>query len=156
VKDITEFLVELPFEEGLGRLERRVTYQDSCHLAHAQRITAAPRRLLRAIPGLEFVEMESADRCCGSAGIYNVTQREMSSRLLADKMQTVAATGASEVVTANPGCMLQLQAGLRLHGLKAEVAHVVEVVDEAYAAGESTPAATKDAPPLPLAEGKSA
>ena len=156
VKDITEFLVELPFEAGLGRVERRVTYQDSCHLAHAQRITAAPRRLLRAIPGLEFVEMESADRCCGSAGIYNVTQREMSSRLLADKMRTVAATGASEVVTANPGCMLQLEAGLRLHGLKGTVAHVVEVVDEAYAAGKTTPAATKDAPPLPPAEGKSA
>jgi Fe-S oxidoreductase len=141
VKDITEFLVELPFEAGLGRLERRVTYQDSCHLAHAQRITAAPRQLLGAIPGLELVEMENADRCCGSAGIYNVTHREMSSRLLADKMRAVAATGASVVATANPGCMLQLEAGLRLHGLKGTVAHVVEVVDEAYAAGDSGRAA---------------
>ena len=151
VKDITEFLVELPFKEGLGRLERRVTYQDSCHLAHAQRITAAPRQLLRAIPGLELVEMENADRCCGSAGIYNVTQRAMSSRLLADKMRAVAATEASAVVTANPGCMLQVEAGLRLHGLQGTVAHVVEVLDEAYAAGKTAPAATEGAAP-PAAE----
>ena len=135
VKDVTEFLVTLPFQKGLGRLERRVTYQDSCHLAHGQRITSAPRQILGAVPGLELVEMENADRCCGSAGIYNVTQREMSMRLLADKMSAVAATGASQVVTANPGCMLQLQAGLRLHGLGGTVAHVVEVLDEAYAAG---------------------
>jgi glycolate oxidase iron-sulfur subunit len=147
VKDITEFLVELPFQEGLGRLERRVTYQDSCHLAHAQRITAPPRQILGAIPGLELVEMENADRCCGSAGIYNVTQREMSSRILADKMRAVAATGASLVVTANPGCMLQLEAGLRLHGLQGTVAHVVEVLDEAYAAGKTAPAATQGAAP---------
>jgi Fe-S oxidoreductase len=151
VKDITEFLAELPFEEGLGRLERRVTYQDSCHLAHAQRITAAPRRLLKAIPGLELVEMENADRCCGSAGIYNVTHREMSSRLLADKMKAVAATGASAVVTANPGCMLQLQAGLRLHGPQGTVAHVVEVLDEAYAAGKTAPAEAEGAAPPPAA-----
>jgi len=149
VKDITEFLVELPFEEGLGRLERRVTYQDSCHLAHAQRITAPPRRLLKAVPGLELVEMENSDRCCGSAGIYNVTQREMSSRLLADKMKAVAATGASTVVTANPGCMLQVEAGLRLHRLQGTVAHVVDVLDEAYAAGKTAPAAAKGAAPPP-------
>ena len=156
VKDITEFLVDLPFEEGLGRLERRVTYQDSCHLAHAQRITAPPRQLLRAIPGLELVEMENADRCCGSAGIYNVTHREMSSRLLADKMRAVAATEASVVATANPGCMLQLEAGLRLHGLKGTVAHVVEVLDEAYAAGKTAPAATEGAAPPSTSERESA
>jgi glycolate oxidase iron-sulfur subunit len=156
VKDITEFLVDLPFEEGLGRLERRVTYQDSCHLAHAQRITAPPRRLLRAIPGLELVEMENADRCCGSAGIYNVTHREMSSRLLADKMRAVAATEASVVATANPGCMLQLEAGLRLHGLKGTVAHVVEVLDEAYAAGKTAPAAKEGAAPPSTSERESA
>jgi Fe-S oxidoreductase len=153
VKDVSEFLAELPFEQGLGRLERRVTYQDSCHLAHGQRITAAPRQLLRAVPGLELVEMENADRCCGSAGIYNVTQREMSSRLLADKMAAVAATGASVVVTANPGCMLQLEAGLRLHGLEGTVAHVVEVLDEAYAAGSAPRAAVEGAAP-PARPGK--
>jgi glycolate oxidase iron-sulfur subunit len=145
VKDITEFLVDLPYQEGLGRLERRVTYQDSCHLAHAQGITAAPRQLLGAIPGLELVEMENADRCCGSAGIYNVTQREMSSRLLAEKMRAVAATEASVIATANPGCMLQLEAGLRQHGVPGTVAHVVEVLDEAYAAGSTTPVGAKAA-----------
>jgi len=155
VKDITEFLVDLPFEEGLGRLERRVTYQDSCHLAHAQGITAPPRQLLRAIPGLELVEMENADRCCGSAGIYNVTHREMSSRLLADKMRAVAATEASVVATTNPGCMLQLEAGLRLHGLKGTVAHVVEVLDEAYAAGKTAPAAKEGATPPSTSERES-
>jgi glycolate oxidase iron-sulfur subunit len=149
VKDVNEFLAELPFQEGLGRLERRVTYQDSCHLAHAQRITAAPRQLLKAIPGLELVEMQNADRCCGSAGIYNLTQREMSLRLLSDKMKAVAATGASAIVTANPGCMLQLEAGLRLHGMQGTVSHVVEVLDEAYAARKATPAAVEGltAPP---------
>jgi glycolate oxidase iron-sulfur subunit len=156
VKDVTEFLVDLPFEEGLGRLERRVTYQDSCHLAHAQQITAPPRQLLRAIPGLELVEMENADRCCGSAGIYNITHREMSSRLLADKMRAVAATEASVVATANPGCMLQLEAGLRLHGVKGTVAHVVEVLDEAYAAGKTASTATEGAAPPSAAERESA
>jgi glycolate oxidase iron-sulfur subunit len=151
VKDITEFLVQLPFQQGLGRLERRITYQDSCHLAHAQRVTAAPRLLLAAIPGLELVEMENADRCCGSAGIYNITQREMSMRLLADKMRAVAATGSSVVVTANPGCMLQLEAGLRLHGLEGTVAHVIEVLDEAYAASKAEPMAGEGAtPPLEI------
>jgi glycolate oxidase iron-sulfur subunit len=148
VKDISEFLVELPFQQALGRLERRVTYQDSCHLAHAQRITAAPRQLLKAIPGLELVEMQNADRCCGSAGIYNVTQREMSLRLLSDKMETIAATGASAIVTANPGCMLQLEVGLRLHRLQGTVSHVVEVLDEAYAAGKAAPLVSEGiAPP---------
>jgi len=151
VKDVTEFVAELPFRQGLGRLERRVTYQDSCHLAHGQRITAAPRQILGAVPGLELVEMENADRCCASAGIYNVTQREMSMRLLADKMRAVAATGASQVVTANPGCMLQLEAGLRLHGLEGTVAHVVEVLDEAYTAGDAGRAAVEAA--FPPAEG---
>lgn len=147
VKDVTEFVVDLPFQEGLGPLDRRVTYQDSCHLAHAQRITAAPRRLLKAIPGLALVEMENADRCCGSAGIYNLTQREMSQRLLAEKMRAVAATGASAIVTANPGCMLQLEAGLRLHGMQGAVAHVIEVLDQSYAAAKARPWATEETSP---------
>ena len=156
VRDVTEFLVELPFQQGLGRLERRVTYQDSCHLAHGQRITGAPRQLLGAVPGLELIEMENADRCCGSAGIYNVTQREMSSRLLADKMRAVVATGASMVVTANPGCMLQLEAGLRQHGLEGTVTHVVEVIDEAYAAGSAARGPAEGTAPLPRPEKESA
>ncbi|MBI1885876.1 MAG: 4Fe-4S dicluster domain-containing protein [Chloroflexi bacterium] len=132
VKDITEFLAELPLAAPQGRLEAEVTYQDSCHLAHAQRVTKPPRALLAAVPGLRLVEMEHADRCCGSAGVYNLTNREMSLRLLDDKMRDIGATGAAVIATANPGCMLQLEAGLRRHRLPGRVVHVVELLDEAY------------------------
>ncbi len=134
VKDVTEFLVELPFEPPKGPLPCRVTYQDSCHLVHAQKVRSAPREILRAIPGLELVELEAPDRCCGSAGVYSFTQREMSLRLLDDKMRDVASTGAAVIATANPGCIMQLEAGLRRHGLSGRVVHVVELLDEAYRA----------------------
>jgi len=132
VKDIHEFLVELPFAPPSGRLEADVTYQDSCHLAHAQRISQAPRQVLASIPGLRLVEMEHADRCCGSAGVYSLAHREMSLRLLDDRMREVAATGAGIIASANPGCLMQLEAGLRRHRLAGRVAHVVELLDEAY------------------------
>ncbi len=135
VKDVTEFVAGLPFAHDLGRIDARVTYQDSCHLAHAQRIKDAPRAILRAIPGLQLVELPHADLCCGSAGIYNIVQPEMSMRLLDDKMAEVAATGADVVATANPGCMLQLDAGLRRANLPGRVAHVIELLDAAYEAG---------------------
>jgi glycolate oxidase iron-sulfur subunit len=136
VRDITEYLVELPFKDGLGPLPQRVTYQDPCHLAHAQGITRPPRDILAAIPELELVEMEEADRCCGSGGIYSVVQREMSAQLLENKMRAVAATGAGVIATANPGCAMQLEAGLRRHGLEGRVVHVVELLDQAYQATE--------------------
>ncbi len=139
VRDVSEFLLALPFERPTGRVEARVTYQDSCHLVHAQRIRSAPRELLNAIPGLELVEMEASDRCCGSAGIYNVTQPEMSRRLLEDKMDDALSTGCDVIATANPGCMLQLEAGVRLRGGGQRVVHLVELLDEAYRA-ESPPA----------------
>ena len=132
VKDVTELLAELPFERPSGRVEADVTYQDSCHLAHAQRITSAPRELLAAIPGLRLVEMAQPDRCCGSAGIYSLAHREMSLDLLDGKMEEIAATGATIIATANPGCMAQLEAGLRRHRLPGRVVHVVELLDEAY------------------------
>ena len=143
VRDVTEFLTELPFEPPRGAVRQRVTYQDSCHLVHAQQVRSAPRELLRAIPGLELVEMASPDRCCGSAGIYSLAQRGMSLRLLDDKMRDVAAAfqaepdgsaGTTVIATANPGCMLQLEAGLRRHGLPGRVVHIVELLDEAYEA----------------------
>ena len=134
VKDVTELLAELGFEAPAGRVEARVTYQDSCHLVHAQRIREAPRQLLRAIPGLELVEMDAPDRCCGSAGIYNLTQTEMSRRLLDDKMDDVLATGCDVIATANPGCMLQLQLGTKLRRTSQPVLHVVELLDQAYRA----------------------
>jgi len=132
VKDVTELLAELPLEAPTGRVKADVTFQDPCHLAHAQRITGAPRELLRAIPGLRLVEMAQPDRCCGSAGVYSLTHREMSLDLLDGKMREIAATGASVIATANPGCMAQLEAGLRRHRLPGRVVHVVELLDEAY------------------------
>ena len=133
--DVTEFLAALPLDPPKAPkaiMLARATYQDSCHLAHAQRITRAPRDILAAIPGLELVEMEGASQCCGAAGIYSITQRELSTRILDAKMQSVAATGAETLVTANPGCMIQLETGLRRAGMPGRVCHVVDILDEAY------------------------
>ena len=135
VRDVSEFLAELPFEPPSGAVDAVVTYQDSCHLAHAQRITRAPRAILESIPGVQFVEMARPDRCCGSAGVYSLTQPEMSLELLGDKMADVVATGASTIATANPGCMSQLEAGVRREGIPARVVHAVELLDRAYRAG---------------------
>jgi glycolate oxidase iron-sulfur subunit len=132
VKDVTELLAELPLEPPSTPLEADVTYQDPCHLAHAQCICRAPREVLAAIPGLRLVEMEDADRCCGSAGIYSLAHRQMSLDLLDAKMREIAATGAAIIATANPGCMIQLEAGLRRHRLPGRVVHVVELLEEAY------------------------
>jgi glycolate oxidase iron-sulfur subunit len=131
MQDVTEFLASIELRQAKP-LNALVTYQDSCHLAHGQKIRSAPRKLLRSIPGMGFQEMPGADLCCGSAGIYNVVQNEMSMQLLARKIQAVNSTGASIVATANPGCMLQLQAGVRLHGKRQRVMHVVELLDLAY------------------------
>jgi len=134
-KDVLEFVDEHDIGP-LGELAMTVTYQDSCHLAHAQRITAAPRRLLRAIPGLELREMAAADRCCGSAGLYSLVQRDMSLRVLDAKMDDVRRTGAEIVATANPGCMSQLEIGMRRHGIGGRVVHVIELVDDAMMRAE--------------------
>ncbi len=130
-RDVTEFLAELGLVAPMKQLPLRVTYQDSCHLAHGQRIREAPRRLIRAVPGVELVEMFRADDCCGSAGIYNVTQNAASMEILAEKMRYAAETRAPVIVTANPGCLLQLRAGSVLHGTNQEVLHVVELLDRA-------------------------
>ena len=132
VRDVSEFLAGLPFERPSGRVNAIVTYQDSCHLAHAQLITQAPRQILESIRGLRVVEMATPDRCCGSAGVYSLTQPEMSMDLLDGKMDDIAQTGAGYIATSNPGCMSQLEAGVRRHGLSARVVHVVELLDRAY------------------------
>jgi len=139
VVDVTEFLARRPLAVPLGPLPLRATYHDPCHLAHGQQVRSAPRALLRAVPGLELVELGEAEMCCGSAGIYNLTEPVMAQRLLDRKMAHVEATGAATVVTANPGCILQLAAGLRARGRNVEVLHVVEVLDRAYAAAERPP-----------------
>lgn len=135
VKDVTEFLASIDMNREMGVLKARVTYQDPCHLGHAQRVRTAPRQLVTAIPGIEFVELKETEICCGSAGIYNVVHSELAERLLRSKMQRVDATGAELIVTANPGCMLQLRAGVRASRRpQRRVLHVVELLDEAYAA----------------------
>jgi glycolate oxidase iron-sulfur subunit len=131
VRDVTEFLADLGLAAPLRPLPLRVTYQDSCHLAHGQKIREAPRDLIRAIPGVELVEMPLADQCCGSAGVYNVTQTEASLELLELKMDSARETKAQVIVTANPGCILQLSAGAAMHGTGQEVLHVVELLDRA-------------------------
>ncbi|MEX2047426.1 MAG: heterodisulfide reductase-related iron-sulfur binding cluster [Chloroflexota bacterium] len=130
VRDVNEYLAEIAGER-LGRLDLRATYQDPCHLAHAQGIRAQPRELLSRVRGLELIEMIDADVCCGSAGSYNITQPDYSDRLRARKVDAVLATGADAVVSANPGCMLQIEAGLRARGSRLPVLHVVEVLDRA-------------------------
>jgi glycolate oxidase iron-sulfur subunit len=137
VRDITEYLATLPQDVPLGELQLTVTYQEPCHLAHAQRITQQPRRLLRSIPGLELREMGESALCCGSAGIYNVTHPEMAAGLLNRKLDNAEKTGAQVLVTANPGCLLQLRAGLRDRGSEMKVVHIVDLLDEAERQAEA-------------------
>ncbi|HEV8537119.1 MAG TPA: heterodisulfide reductase-related iron-sulfur binding cluster [Candidatus Limnocylindria bacterium] len=132
VRDVSEHLAGISGDASLGELAMRVTYQDPCHLAHAQGIRAEPRALLRRVEGLDLVEMTDADVCCGSAGYYNLAQPEYADRLLEAKTDAILATNPDAVVTANPGCMLQIAAGLRARGRgDIPVLHVVEVLDRA-------------------------
>ncbi len=131
VRDVNEYLLEVGLREPARTLSARVTYQDPCHLAHAQKVRSAPRELLKAV-GLEVVEMPRADDCCGSAGTYNVTQNELSMRILDAKMANVSSVSPEIIATANVGCMLQLRAGIQRSGLNAGVKHVIELLDEAY------------------------
>ncbi|MBK9710122.1 MAG: 4Fe-4S dicluster domain-containing protein [Kouleothrix sp.] len=135
VKDVTEFLASIELNtRDLKPLNVTVTYQEPCHLAHAQRISAQPRKLLKAIPGLALKEMQESSLCCGSAGIYNVTEPEMAARLGNRKLDNAEATRAEILVTANPGCHLQLAGGLRRRGSAMQVRHIVELLDQAYRA----------------------
>ncbi len=140
VRDISEFLGSIELNRDLGEIRRRVTYQDACHLAHGQKITAQPRDLLRMIPGIELVEMNESDTCCGSAGIYNVTQFDLSMRLLERKMDHVVATKADMIVAGNPGCLIQVAHGVQKRGLRMEAVHIVDLLDRSYrlATGESS------------------
>ena len=139
IKDVHEFLCSILLNtKDLRPLPLKVTYQEPCHLAHAQRITAQPRKLLAAIPQLQLLEMAESSLCCGSAGIYNVTQPEMAATLGARKVDNVMATGADAVVTANPGCALQLAAELGRRGERMQVRWIVELLDESYGPVQST------------------
>ena len=140
VRDVLEYVSARLEREGLrerlGPLDYRVTLQDSCHLAHGQGIRDAPRQILSAIPGITVEEMSTPDRCCGSAGIYSAVQPAMSAAVLEAKMDDVERTGAQVICTANPGCTLQLQAGVRRRRLEADVQHVVELLAESLRAGQ--------------------
>ncbi len=135
VKDISEFLASIDLNQDMGEVPRTVAYHDACHLVHGQKIKQQPRQVLQAIPGITLVNLKEADWCCGSAGIYNITNQEMASTLLERKMNNIAATGASVIATGNPGCMMQISLGARERGMELDVVHPIQLVDEAYRAG---------------------
>ena len=132
LRDVTEFLAGIDFNKEFAVTKVRATYQDSCHLGHAQKIRSAPRKLLAAVPGLELVELKESEICCGSAGLYNVVHNDMAEKLLQSKMRRIDETKADLILTANPGCLLQLRAGVSRAGGERRVLHVVELLDEAY------------------------
>jgi glycolate oxidase iron-sulfur subunit len=132
VKDINEFLDALGLIAPQGRVDAVATYHDACHLAHAQAITAAPRRLLRAVPGLELRELPESGMCCGSAGVYNLNEPAMADRLARRKLQNIVSTGAQIVLASNAGCLLQIQGEIRGAGLPLQVMHPMEILELSY------------------------
>jgi glycolate oxidase iron-sulfur subunit len=132
VRDFTEYLGEGELVPPTKAVSRAVTYQEPCHLVHAQRISRQPRDLMQAIPGLELVEMKESSLCCGSAGIYNIIREEMANELGDRKALHAMETPAAEVITANPGCQMQVRASLRRNGSSLRVRHIAELLDEAY------------------------
>ena len=132
VKDLSEWLAEVGLPEPKHDVKLRVTYQDACHLAHAQRIKKQPRDLIRSIPGVEWVEMRHADICCGAAGLYSTLEPDMSRRILEEKLDDLTATRADVVAVANPECQMQLEAGLRKRGSTMKVEHLAETVLRGY------------------------
>jgi glycolate oxidase iron-sulfur subunit len=132
VRDISEFLAEHAVEPPRAALPARATYVDSCHLRNVQKVVRQPRELLRSVPGLQLVELKQPERCCGSAGVYNLTHPAMADAILDAKLADIGDTGADLVVVSNTGCHMQILAGVRRAGLKARVMHVVEVLDAAY------------------------
>jgi glycolate oxidase iron-sulfur subunit len=132
VKDVSEYLAALGPRPMPNPLSARVTYHDACHLAHGQKVRTEPRALLKAIPGVTFVEMNDAEICCGSAGIYNFLQPEMARQLQQKKVENLLATGADIVATGNPGCLAWIQSGLPKNAKAPEIVHPVELLDRAY------------------------
>jgi len=140
VRDVCELLDAVglpgPMPKGAARRVLRVCYDDPCHLVHGQRVDEAPRRLLQKIPGLALIAHDDPTSCCGAAGIYALTHRAMASAVLERKIGSIAAVDADVVASGNPGCILQLRTGVARSGLRARVAHPIELLDEAYAAEE--------------------
>ena len=131
VKDATEFLADDEIRPG-AEIKEAVTLDAPCHLYHAQRVMTAPQKVLTSIPGVEYRQLEGMQDCCGGAGIYNLSEPEMSEGILSAKIEKVKATGAKVLATANPGCHMQLGAGARMFNADCQVVHVVELLDESY------------------------
>ena len=131
MRDVCEWLDAAGLRAPLGRIDARVCYDDPCHLVHGQRVSAAPRRLLAAVPGLTLVPHADPEGCCGAAGTYNLNQPEMSRAVLARKVAALADADPDLVASGNPGCLMQLRAGLARAGLRARVRHPIEILDEA-------------------------
>ncbi len=137
VKDIHEWLAAIGVKApSAGVAAQTVTYHEACHLCHGQKITAQPRQVLKAIPGLKLVELPESTWCCGSAGIYNLVQPEMANQLLERKLKHIRSTGTATVATANPGCLLQIINGAKKENLPLRVVHPITLLAEAYDAGK--------------------
>lgn len=132
VEDISEFLFNRGLRRGAIDPKMKIVYDEPCHLIHAQGVSSEPNTLFRSIDGVELVALGEADRCCGGAGSYVITQTDMSRELLKRKMQFIEASGADRVITANPGCQIQLDWGIKQYSIKTEVWHIVELLDKAY------------------------
>lgn len=138
VRDLNEFLVDdISLNRDFNTIKARVTYHDPCHLARCQAIRSQPREIIRSLLGDNFIEMSESDRCCGGAGTYNITHYQMSMRILAHKISSIEATEADTVVTACPGCQIQLGLGIQRSGLNVRVVHLVELLHQAYQTGKS-------------------
>ncbi|MEE8164738.1 MAG: (Fe-S)-binding protein [Myxococcota bacterium] len=131
IRDVLEFLDEVGLEIEFSALEKRVCYDDPCHLIHAQGVAAAPRRLLARIPDLELVAHRNSEACCGAAGIYNLTHPEMSKQVLEPKLDALIEVAPEVVATANPGCAMQLAGGFAARGLDVDVVHPIELLEVA-------------------------
>jgi glycolate oxidase iron-sulfur subunit len=130
-KDVTEYLAQVGLRPPQKKIGRSVIYQDACHLLHAQKVRTAPRDLLKAI-GCQLVEIPHADQCCGSAGVYNVVQNELSMKILDAKMDDIGSVSADMLATGNVGCMIQIRAGVEQRRMNLPVKHVMELLEEAY------------------------
>jgi glycolate oxidase iron-sulfur subunit len=133
VRDVSEYLMEIPLEKPRGRLEVKVTYHDPCHLRRGQGVWKQPRALLKMIDGLQFIELPEADWCCGSAGSQLITHYETSLGVLKHKIDNVVSTGAQYVASGCPGCQMQLNVGVHQRGLSVQVVHPILLLDQAYA-----------------------
>lgn len=131
VVDVTKFLVENGYRKPTANLQMKVTYHDACHLAHGQNVRTEPRQILADIPGIEVIEMANADQCCGSAGIYNLTNPEMAEAVLKEKM-TALPNNVEVISMGNPGCMLQMAVGVEKYGQNQKIFHTVQLLDLAY------------------------